>query len=253
LFDETVPSSLRYASGREWSAASLIGPGKPENADALAASFEGTLLGFAVADGVGAMPASPIASAIASTAATEWIAARETLTVADVGRLYQDAGNKIAPAIKGQEGATTLVVAVVHGGQAIVASLGDTEVLAIGAEGPAVSLLPVDHHPVQTNVLLAWLDGAERFEAHAMALDALPHRLVLATDGVAGVLSLEAIADIVRSAPPSEAAMRLVMQARAAGSQDDATAIVLSDRIEQEVGEGSDVKLVRLNSLTSET
>jgi serine/threonine protein phosphatase PrpC len=249
--DVTIPVGLRFASGREWSAATFIGPGKPDNADGLSAGFEGPLLGFAVADGVGAMPASPTASALASIAATNWIAARTSLVLDDVKALYDAASAAVGAGLKrqGEPGATTLVVAVVSGGQAIVASLGDTEVLAVPADGPAVSLLPRDHHPTQTNMLLAWLDGIEHFESHSLSLGALPYRLVLATDGVAGTLTVQQIADITRASPPSEAAVALVMRARAAGSHDDATAIVMSDQIEIEAREGSDVKVVRLNSL----
>ena len=247
----TIPAGLRFANGREWSAATYKGPGKPENADGLSAGFEGPLLGFAVADGVGVMPASPVASALASTAATDWVATRNSLTVEDVKALYAASNAAVGAGLKeqGENGATTLVVAVISGGQAIVASLGDTEVLAVPEEGPAQSLLPRDHHPTRTNVLLAWLDGVEQFESHAIALGTLPHRLVLATDGVAGTLSVDTIAEITRSVPPSEAAMALVIRARAAGSQDDATAIVISDQVEVEAREGSDVKVVRLNSL----
>jgi serine/threonine protein phosphatase PrpC len=108
--------------------------------------------------------------------------------------------------------------------------------------------LPVDHQPTQTNVPLAWLDGVEHFEPHAIALGALPHRLVLATDGVAGSLSLDAIADIARAQPPAEAAITLVLQARAAGSQDDATAIVFSSLIETEAREEQATTVVPLNS-----
>ena len=252
MSDVTIPNGLRFAIGREWSAATFVGPGKAENADALAAGFEGPLLGFAVADGVGAMPTSPIASAIASTAATDWIAARESFVVEDMKTLYAAVNAAIGVGLKaqGKDGATTLVVAVVHGGQVIVASLGDTEVLAVPTAGPAETLLPRDHHPTQTNMLLAWLDGTEQFEAHALALDSLPHRLVLATDGVAGTLSVDDIAEIARTVPPSEAAIALVMRARAAGSHDDATAIVISDQVELEAREGASVKPVRLNSLS---
>jgi serine/threonine protein phosphatase PrpC len=250
LNDVTIPAGLRFATGREWSAATYIGPGKPDNADGLSAGFEGRVLGFAVADGVGAMPASPIASALASTAATDWIAARSSLAIEDVQALYRAVSAAVGAGLKreGTKGATTLVVAAVSGGQAIIASLGDTEVLAVGVEGPALSLLPRDHHPAQTNVLLAWLDGVEQFNAHTISLDTLPHRLVLATDGVAGVLSVDDIADITRSLPPSEAAIALVIRARAAGSHDDATAIVFSNQVEAEVRD-SDMKVVRLNSI----
>jgi serine/threonine protein phosphatase PrpC len=116
--------------------------------------------------------------------------------------------------------------------------MGDSEVIAVNESGPGESLNPVDHLPHQTNVLLAWLDGVETFDAHVKALPALPHRLCLMTDGVAGTLSYERIAELVRSVPPSEAARTLVLEARAAGSRDDATALVITDQIETEVDAG---------------
>jgi serine/threonine protein phosphatase PrpC len=121
-------------------------------------------------------------------------------------------------------GATTMVMAAIAAGGAVVASVGDSEILAIDATGPARSLAPVDHLPSQTNVLLSWLDGVEEFEPHTVALPSLPYRLCLVTDGVAGTLSYETIADLVRSVQPAEAARLLVRQARAGGSRDDATA-----------------------------
>jgi serine/threonine protein phosphatase PrpC len=253
LSDVTIPNGLKFDAGREWSAATYVGPGKEENADALSVNLKGELLAFAVADGVGAMPTSPVASAIASKAATDWINARSSFDVPDSRALYAAVSDAIAAGLKDQmkSGATTLVVAVIGDGQLTVASLGDTEVLAVGTEGPAQSLLPVDHHPQQTNMLLAWLDGVEHFESHAVALEAMPHRLCLATDGVAGTLSVEEIATILRETPVHQAAVALVTRARAAGSHDDATAIVISDRIADEAREAAE-KTARLNSVRTQ-
>jgi serine/threonine protein phosphatase PrpC len=254
LSDATIPNGLRFDSGREWSAATLTGPGKEQNADALSVNLKGALLAFAVADGVGAMPTSPVASAIASKAATDWVTARDSFSVPDAKALYAAVTDAIAAGLPDQQktGATTLVVAVISSGQVIVASLGDTEVLAIGEEGPARSLLPVDHHPQQTNMLLAWLDGVERFDSHALALDALPYRLCLATDGVAGTLSTDEIADILRASPPSQAAVNLVTRARAAGSHDDATAVVIGSNIEAEAQEDTQ-KTMRMNAVRTQS
>jgi serine/threonine protein phosphatase PrpC len=233
-------NGLRYEAGREWSACTLTGPGKPVNADALAADFTGKCLAFVVADGVGAMAGSQMASALAANAAADWISRRPWMDLDGITSLFAAANRAVGNGLKGKNtaGATTMVMAAVAGGQGIVASVGDSEILAVETSGPARSLAPVDHLPSQTNVLLAWLDGVETFDAHVVSLAALPYRLCLVTDGVAGTLSYEKIGELVRSVEPSQAARLLVQEARAAGSRDDATALVFSDRIEAEVFSG---------------
>ncbi|HLF78583.1 MAG TPA: protein phosphatase 2C domain-containing protein, partial [Dehalococcoidia bacterium] len=226
LTKPVVEAGLRYDCGREWSACTLTGPGKPINADALALDFTGNCLAFVVADGVGAMAGSQMASALAANAAADWIASRSWLDRDAITSLYAAANRAVGAGLKDKNtsGATTMVLAAVAGGQGLVASVGDSEILAVEMNGPAKSLAPVDHLPKQTNVLLAWLDGVETFDANVIALEALPYRLCLMTDGVAGTLSYETIADLVRSVEPAEAARLLVREARAAGSKDDATA-----------------------------
>jgi serine/threonine protein phosphatase PrpC len=244
-------NTLRFDGGRQWSACTLMGPNKAVNADALAADFSGSCLAFVVADGVGAMAGSQLASGLAANAAADWITRRTWVDVDGINSLYAAASRAVGDGLKNKNtsGATTMVLAAVAGGKAIVASVGDSEILSVGTSGPAVALTPVDHLPTQTNVLLAWLDGVEEFEAHIVALPSLPHRLCLMTDGVAGTLSYERIAELVRSVEPSEAARLLVTEARAAGSKDDATALVITDHIEDELHAGWARPVQRLNSL----
>src|SRR6185295_2258337 len=89
-FVTTAPgeSGLRYEAGREWSACTLTGPGKPVNADSLAADFTGKCLAFVVADGVGAMAGSQMASALAANAAADWISKRPWMDLAGVTSLF---------------------------------------------------------------------------------------------------------------------------------------------------------------------
>jgi serine/threonine protein phosphatase PrpC len=207
------------------------------NADAFAVDLNGKSLAFVVADGVGAMAGSQLASRLAATTAVDWIKRRTLVDVDSIGSMFESANSAVGDGLKSMKtsGATTMVMAAIAAGQAVVASVGDSEILAIDASGPARSLAPVDHLPSQPNVLLSWLDGVEEFEPHVVALPALPYRLCLVTDGVAGTLSYETIADLVRSVKPAEAARLLVREARANGSRDDATALVVSDRIEEDV------------------
>ena len=124
--------------------------------------------------------------------------------------------------------------------------MGDSEAIAVYERGPAVRLNPVDHLPDRPNVLTAWngRQGAVHAARHPAGDAAL--RICLMTDGVCGVLGDIEIADIVRSVPATEAAQRLVTEARAAGSRDDASCIVISSDIEQDADERLVSKLGRL-------
>jgi len=244
-------AGLRDARGRQWSAYSLTGPGKPVNADAFAVELTGESLAFVVADGVGAMAGSQLASRLAAKTAVDWIKRRTLVDTDGAGPLFAAVNSAVGEGLKARNmsGATTMVVAAIAAGGAVVASVGDSEILAIDATGPARSLAPADHLPSQTNVLLSWLDGVEEFEPHTLALQSLPYRLCLVTDGVAGTLSYETIADLVRSVRPAEAARLLVREARAGGSRDDATALVISNSVEEDLRSGLIGRLRSLSAL----
>ncbi len=204
-----------------------MGPGREVNADAFALNLEGSCLAFAVADGVGALPGSPFASAAAALAVIEWAQAKpETPSFEALSaHVTERVGAALRP--RSLNGATTLVVALIAGGEVTVASIGDSGALAIPASGPAKPLHKLDHVPSRPNILTAWIDGEAAFEPHRGTPARDSYALCLVTDGVSGSLRNEQIADIVRSTPLEDAAALLVKAARAAGSHDDATALVL--------------------------
>jgi len=248
MVEATRPEDLISDHGSRWSACTLTGSGRDHNSDALGIDLSGGCLSFVIADGVGAMPGSPIASDAAANAASDWIMNRSDIGAGEVSSLMGHVGRSVKARLdqKDLAGATTIVALAVGAGQGLLATVGDSEAIAVHKDGPAERLNPVDHLPDRPNVLTAWIDGKEPFTPHIIPLSKLPYRLCLMTDGVCGVLGDIAIADIVRSVPASEAAQRLVTEARAAGSRDDASCIVISSDIEQDADGGFLSKLNRL-------
>lgn len=230
MLEQYAAPELRFEHGNYWSACSSRGAQRTRNSDALAVVDSGTCLAFVVADGVGAMEASPLASTVAASAAADWARSRREVVLDDVPSLLTSVNDAVANALRerGEAGATTLACAIIADGSAIVATIGDSEVLAIGPAGAARRLNELDHVPGRPNVLLAWIDGEAEFELHVVALDALPYRMCLVTDGIVKVLDYRRIATIVRRTPPSTAARALVLAAQDLGATDDVTALVLS-------------------------
>jgi serine/threonine protein phosphatase PrpC len=248
LADTTTVDGLIQDKGSRWSACTLAGPGRDHNSDALAIDLSGACLSFVIADGVGAMPGSPIASDAAATAASDWITNRSDIAASEVSSLMGHVGRSVKARLDDKDlaGATTIVALAIGAGQGLLATVGDSEAIAVHERGPAVRLNPVDHLKDRPNVLTAWIDGKEPFTPHIIRLQTLPYRLCLMTDGVSGVLGDIEIAEIVRSVPANEAAQRLVTEARAAGSRDDASCIVISSDIEQDASTGLLSKIERL-------
>jgi serine/threonine protein phosphatase PrpC len=218
----------RNEQGEFWSVSSLRGPGRARNSDSVGVSGGNGCRAFVVADGVGALEASPRAILAAVRAAVDWTAAREHVTREDAGDLVGTVDLAVRAAVQEKPGATTLAYAVVERESGLVVTVGDSEVLAIYEGGPATRLNPLDHVPAQPNMLLAWIDGKVELEPHVITLAPLPYRLVLATDGVTGILDHDVIAEIVRRAAIGSAAEQLVAAAREGGAQDDASAIVIA-------------------------
>src|SRR5215216_5681227 len=79
LVDATLPDGLINDYGTRWSACTLMGPGRDHNSDSLAVDLSGGCLSFVIADGVGALAGSPMASDAAATAATDWITNRSEI------------------------------------------------------------------------------------------------------------------------------------------------------------------------------
>lgn len=229
---------MQFEHGTNWSACSARGAGRRKNSDALAVSAQGPCLAFVIADGVGSLAASPLASETAATAAAAWVLGRGTVGIDDIRSLTTSVNDAVRAALEGVangQGATTLACAMIDGGRGIVATVGDSEALAVDDEGPAHRLNELDHVPARPNMLLAWIDGTNTFEPHVIPLDPLPRRLCLVTDGIVKVLDYERIASVVRASAPGEAARALVLMARTRGASDDVTALVVSGDIARSV------------------
>lgn len=220
-------------SGAGWSACSDRGLDRSRNADAWSVNVSAPCRSFAVADGVGSLPASWRASAAAVRAVSEWARGQTTAPTPDVPSLLEAINAEVGATLghDHQSGATTLACALIGDGLITIATVGDSEALAVGHSGPAERLNELDRLPSRQNVLLAWIDGQTSVEAHVIELDSLPHRLCLVTDGVAGAIHADEIASIAREVAPEEAAEALVRRAKALGASDDVTAVVVSDRL----------------------
>jgi serine/threonine protein phosphatase PrpC len=217
------------AVGKNWSAYSLQGKARERNSDAFATLDEADWQAFAVGDGVGSMPASPVASRAAVEAAIAASRVGQLMEAEDVPEAMVAIDRSVADALAsdGEAGATTLAFVAIKGGRVLVLSVGDSEVHEISRSGPSFLLHPVDHVPAQPNILLAWLDGHTAYEAHVREIDPGDSLLCLMSDGVPGALSPEAIASVVRDNPVEDAARVLVLAAREAGATDDLTAVVV--------------------------
>jgi serine/threonine protein phosphatase PrpC len=224
---------LHFQHGPGWSACSARGSSRTHNSDAVAVDVSGECLAFAVADGVGALEASPLASAAAAGAAVRWARQRRAVAVDDIPALLTSVNDSVGETLRalGEKGATTLACIILSAGRAIIITVGDSEVLAVGGVGPAERLNELDHVPARPNMLLAWIDGKETLEPHIIALECLPHRLCLVTDGVVQALDYGEIGTLIRETEPAEAARALVLSARDHGASDDITALVLSAEV----------------------
>ena len=216
---------MESLAGAFWSACSAQGAGRARNADAFAVGSANRTHFFAVADGVGAQPASPQASRAAVAAVELWVREHGG-RVAVVGEVVNAAVGAALEAGR-DEGATTLACAVLGDEACDIVVIGDSAILAVDDEGEATLLHSLDHLADQPNVLLAWLDGKTRFEPQIVHLERLPRWLCLLTDGVTGALDYERIAQLVRASDVTRAAKELVSAAVSAGAQDDLTAIVV--------------------------
>ena len=179
------------------------------------------------------MEGSAAASTAASKAVVAWARRQNTARLSDMPALLSEVNAAVGKALrkKGQGGATTLACALVSRDGCVVATVGDSEVLAVDYSGPACRLNQLDHLPARPNMLLAWIDGDVEVEPHLIELETLPHRLCLVTDGVSQAVDGQRLANLLRDAPPSKAAEVLVIEALSGGATDDVTALVLAPRV----------------------
>ncbi|GGF06131.1 protein kinase [Aliidongia dinghuensis] len=190
----------------------------------------------ALADGIGGAEAGHVAAELAVRGFVDgYLGQSETLGVRRAAAVALDAVNRWIHAQGRSDPAldamgTTLAVLILRGRQVHRLSLGDTRIYRLRTG--RLARLTVDHvspRPDQQHVLLRSVGGEEGVRAdYAVETARADDRYLIATDGVHGSLDDRHIAEILAAAAtPDAAADALVAAALAAGSQDNASAIVL--------------------------
>jgi len=141
------------------------------------------------------------------------------------------------------EMATTVVAAIVHGDQLIVANVGDSRAYVV--RGEAIEQITEDHsliaemlsdgsitaeqaetHPYR-NVILRSVGGHDTVQVDLFSRQIAPNDLlILCSDGLTRYVENQELADIVRAGPPAEATRRLVALANERGGNDNITVSV---------------------------
>lgn len=221
--------------------ATAQGP-RPDNQDFgavdLGSASEQAVQGIvaAVADGVGGAMAGRVAAELAVRSFIDGyraqnpligIAAAATRALAGFNRWLHDSG-RIDPAMKAA--ATTFTALVLRGREAVVAHVGDSR--AWHYRDGVLTQLTQDHvlpQPDLNHVLYraVGIEPTLRLDLRSLPLE--PHdRLLLASDGVHGVLSSKVLARLLGARQSAEAdAAAIVEAAGAAGTRDNATAILI--------------------------
>jgi serine/threonine protein phosphatase PrpC len=167
----SVPTAVTVADlsaasteSHEIAAATHIGPVRQENQDVFAATSlrGGAGVALIVADGMGGLPGGLQAAEAAVAAAVDVLAAgpaeRPTLVAA------VEAANRAVGAVRSEIGGqpgTTLTIAAVSGGEAVIGHAGDSRAYLVRAA--AASVLTSDHSWVGEQVRAGALDaGSER-------------------------------------------------------------------------------------------
>ncbi len=126
--------------------------------------------------------------------------------------------------------ATTFSAVILRGRHAHVVHVGDTRIYRL--RDGCLTRLTRDHvheHPDMRHVLVRAVGLEDSVRADYTQHDLRPHdRLLLCTDGVHGVLSEARLAQLLaRRGAPEEGARHVVEEALQAGSQDNATALIV--------------------------
>jgi PPM family protein phosphatase len=206
---------------------------------------------FAIADGMGGHSAGQIASEAAlKTVVRSYFRDAAPPEIGDaLTRCIIEANTLIANAAV-QMGAkngmgTTLVVAIVREDMLTIAHVGDSRAFLL-REGERIRQLTTDHSWVEEQVRRGLLtrDEAEQSPyrnvitrsigmGEGMAPDIVSEKLfpgdliLLATDGVTGYLSGDALASLMRGKSPSRAVLDIIDAANDAGGKDNSTALLL--------------------------
>jgi serine/threonine protein phosphatase PrpC len=240
-----------------------IGRVRKTNEDSFVSDPETRL--FAVADGMGGHNAGEVASRLAIEALTEFI--RRSATDTDfswpcgLDETLSFAGNRLRTAIhlanrrvfRAAESTddyngmgTTIVGLLVNGGRVSIGHVGDSRLYLLSnghieqltqddswaatilTQDPTLGPADIARHPMR-NVLTNVLGAREQVDIHLSERDLTGgERLVLSSDGLHGVLSADAIKQILDKEPDVEKAARaLVQTALERGSRDNVTALVV--------------------------
>jgi serine/threonine protein phosphatase PrpC len=190
----------------------------------------------AVADGIGGAKGGRVAAELAVRGVLDgYLGQNETLGVRQAASRAVEAVNgwthtqgRNDPALERM--GCTLTLAILRGRRLHILHVGDSRLYRL-REGQLV-LLTRDHRPEgagDTNILTRAIGAEETVRIDYAADDLVPHdRLLLVTDGVHGTLSDRKIEAMLRGdTGAEETARRLVHAALEAGSDDNATALVL--------------------------
>lgn len=211
---------------------------RARNEDFAAAVLEapGRLTGVAcaIADGIGGSKGGRVAAELAvRTVLDGYLAASETLSVRQTAAHAVDCINRWLFA-QGRMDANlermgcTLTAAILRGRRLHVLHVGDTRLYRL-RDGRLARLTQDHRADGSTNILTRAVGMEESLRIDYASEDMAPHdRLLLASDGVHGALPDRRIEEILAlRAGPDETARHLVQAALDAGSDDNATALVV--------------------------
>lgn len=212
----------RRAQNEDFAAAVLEAPGRM------------TGVACAIADGIGGALGGRVAAEVAVRAALDgYLGASETRSVRQTAAHAIDCANRWIHA----QGRTdenlagmgcTLTAAILRGRRLHVLHVGDTRLYRLRED--RLTRLTEDHRAEGTTNILTRAIGVEAsLRMDYLSEDLAPHdRLLLVSDGVHGALSDRRIEEaLALRAGPEDTARRLVQAALAAGSDDNATALVI--------------------------
>jgi len=214
---------------------------------------------YVLADGVGGAAAGEIAS---QYAVKKIIHAYYRNTEGELATRLQQAIEEANAEVFAQnlnqtdhrEMATTVVAAIVHGDELIVANVGDSRAYLI--RGEAIEQITQDHslvaemisdgsitaeqaetHPYR-NVILRSVGAHESVKVDFFFRRLAPDDvLVLCSDGLTRHVSKEELADIARTYPPADATRRLVALSNERGGHDNITVSITRITTSQVQGE----------------
>ena len=257
----TLPVSGQRPANIAWQIAGLtdVGLKRELNEDTLLLAenvmADGTPFGlYAVADGLGGHQSGEVASQLATEALQSYLSQSPPLSdmrpFEDWLRTGTQSANEAVLACQDDPTQTkkmgsTLVMALVTAGQAHIANVGDSRAYRLNSD--RIEQISEDHSLVERlvqigqltreearkhknrNVLYNSLGDKSEIEIGLHHVDLKPgDRLLLCSDGLSGMITDDEILQISRSQPdPAGACQEMVTAAKAAGGNDNITAIIV--------------------------